>query len=351
MGPVEIPRFTQHMVWLQGESFVNAADAHVLCRAIRRRVADILSHLPLASLSQGGDLVTLLMDHMRSCPSLGGDTPRRALEARLSYLVYHPAGDDHDAAELDTLEKCYREALALAGRELIAPRLVGVVITHILRWVQHAPIACIYQHAGVVRSLAETIPEVRQYLSTRIQRLALQRFDALQLMGYVLVLLDFREHGLALLDSNLESKLLHQVSSSVSSWAAARLTTELGPEGALRLLCHTSPFIKQAVADTLLKRVLGGVQKIASSLKRDSDCERVKQELIEWGQLVHMGGAADVLALTYSERQTIVDTLSDCIARCMSSTTLRSHVGELEKAQWAIVVLTAGPALNFGQSV
>eukprot|EP00927_Polykrikos_kofoidii_P072001 TRINITY_DN68175_c0_g1_i1.p1 TRINITY_DN68175_c0_g1~~TRINITY_DN68175_c0_g1_i1.p1 ORF type:complete len:674 (+),score=80.03 TRINITY_DN68175_c0_g1_i1:60-2024(+) len=345
MTLAETSRFIEHAVWLQVESLVTPAETQIVSRALRRRVVELFSKLSIESASSAGDLLCLLAEHSAACPALSTDSPRRALEARLTCCFYR-SGDDGVGSshrdEIETMARCHAEVAALAERKLIDPKMGEIATGHVTRWVEQAPLATIYQSAAVVRRLADSLPNLHALLSGRMQRLALQRFDAGQLLGYVLILLDFRENGLALLDASLEARLVEQLCVGINRWSTERLTTELGDTGALRLLCEASEMVCEAVRDTLLTRVLGGPHEIIQSLRRQADYARVRAELTAWGRLVHVGGSAGVLALTREQRHDIVDQLSDCTSRCMASKELRPHVEELEKAQMAVMILTAG---------
>jgi len=340
-----VSRFIEHVVWLQAESLVNPADVRALCRAIRLRVAEVFSKLPVQSAGQAGDLLCLLAEHAPACPTLDANSPRRALEARLSCLVRRPGGTEGgggDGADIEMLARCHAEVAALVQRGVISPNVGNIVTGHVTRWIEQAPLAAIYRNAAMVRSLAVALPELLLLLSGRMQRLALQRFDSGRLLGYVLVLLDFRESGLALLDAPLEDNLVQQLCAGIERWPIERLTTELGDEGALRLICQVSESVREAVRGTLLRRVLAGPTEIIKSLHSDADYPRVRAELTAWARLVRVSGSAGLLTLDSQQRRDIVNLLSDCTSRCMASKELRPHVEELEKAQWSVVVLTVG---------
>ena len=168
------------------------------------------------------------------------EDPRLALEARVSYYVYNPGtggeGDEAAGAKLETLVRCLRLSRGLASRGLVSGKMEQVVTSGITRWMEHEPLAHIYAQRALVRGVAEDLPAVHALLSGRMWRLAPQRFEPLQLMGFVLVLLDFREHGLALLDEALEQRLVDQSCGIIRSWPTGLLAAELGGGGALLLL-------------------------------------------------------------------------------------------------------------------
>eukprot|EP00929_Paragymnodinium_shiwhaense_P084637 TRINITY_DN45271_c0_g1_i1.p1 TRINITY_DN45271_c0_g1~~TRINITY_DN45271_c0_g1_i1.p1 ORF type:complete len:643 (+),score=129.83 TRINITY_DN45271_c0_g1_i1:86-2014(+) len=341
----ELRRFIQHISWLRSEAFVTPVEEAALLRALRRRMADVFGKLPVGSFGAAADLLLSLRER---CPEAadGSDCPSKALEGRLTYLIYHPDSMD-DVDEVDgevsqilTLSRLHSAALEMERRGVIGGKPRSTVASHINRWVEQTPIAVMYDHAETVRGLVEVLPELQATLSSRLQRVALQHLDPGQLMGYALVLFDFQEHGLSLVSEQLQEKFVHQLCASTRNWPTERLCAELGPKGALRLLCQSSGQIAQAIRSTLLTRVVGGVDSIANTLKKDEDYPRVKHELVEWGLLVRHGQSAGVLSLSAEERLRIVDTLSDCTTRCMNSKNMREHVEALQDAQCSIIILT-----------
>lgn len=350
----ESQRFTRHVAWLQEELMVNRADGAALSRVLRRRTADLFSRTPLHAMSRAGEVLGDITSYAERVPAIGGDgTPRRALEFRLSYFVYHPddAADGEDGhgstagaegSSILTLSQCHKEATDLISKRLITAKVAEVAAAHIKRWVEQAPLAHVHGHASVVRTLVGTMPELHTCLAARMHRLSLKRLDAGQLLGFVLVLLDFKQHDLPLLDSKLEQRLVQELCSGIRSWGTGRLAEEMGNKGALVSLCRQSETVKEAVGNTLQERLQQGVGAIARSLRKDTDYERVKREIMQWGLLARDAGSSGMLVLEPAVKRSIIDTLSDCTERCMASPELIGGVENIRVAQMALLLCTGG---------
>mmetsp|Transcript_56 Transcript_56/g.201 ORF Transcript_56/g.201 Transcript_56/m.201 type:complete len:180 (+) Transcript_56:521-1060(+) len=177
-----------------------------------------------------------------------------------------------------------------------------------------------------------------------MQKLSLRRLDAKQLLGFVLVLFDFRARGLALADEALEARLVQELCASVKAWPADRLGIELAPRGGLAVLCESWEPMQRAVASTLRERLSRGVGQIARTLRHPEDCKRIKDEIIQWGQLAKTAHAAGLFVLDDAARREMVDVLSDCTERCMASPKLIEGADQIRGAQMALLLSLGGLA-------
>ncbi|CAE8593495.1 unnamed protein product [Polarella glacialis] len=344
----DVSRLTRHVAWLWEESLITAADGTTLCRAVRRRAADVFSRLPLHSLTRAGDLLEEFASQTDRCPAFGGGdgSPRKALESRISFLVYHPSTpEDNGRDSLESLAECYRQSLVLAGRGVVSNWPAELASNHVARWVEQAPLALIHRRAVTLRLLAgETMPQLVSVLSDRLRRLSPQRFDAGQLMGFALVLADLQGLGLTMLDGALEERLVQQLREGVETWPGERLYAELCPQGTLLALCRSSSRVRSAVEAALPARMARAVAETLASLRSSEDSGRVKQELTEWGLMARVARAEGLLdSFGEPERRAMLNMLSDYSSKCMASSSpaLRQCAQDIDSAQWSLLVMTA----------
>merc|ERR1719158_764542 len=193
----EVPRFVAHLQWLEHEGLVSPDDLVALCRALRSRVAAIMSAVEVRSLFSSCEILSLLSSAGERFH--GNGTPRRSLEARLGYLAYHPPSDGR-GTELEALVMCYQSADDLVGREIATEvstsRPKKIAADRMVRWLTRASDDEILDHAPTIRMMAASESALFEAIAERLQKQLPHAFRPGRLPAYVKLLLDFCERGL-----------------------------------------------------------------------------------------------------------------------------------------------------------
>lgn len=336
----EVPRFIQHVVWLQDVDLLTPGHRAVLQQALRRRMAELFSVTPLHELAIAGDAVSMLETQVvgSRCDAL-----RRALEARLAYLLYHPQGGHERDSSLKDLCEHHACAADLVQRRLIAPAASANSVAHLRHWLERATLAQLGEHANMVGTLMLEEPLLRASVAARMQHVAGRLMSLERLDRFLHVLLDLDGQGLQIFTDRLESALQEQVRSGLQVWSPLQLQRHLEPttSGLLRL-CRSNDAFRQHFGALLAARVAQAISVASRSLKHVEDVPRVQAELADWARLGRCGMAAGLLSLAPDERHAILDAVTSCTARCMGSPMFRSSMKEVQDLEWGMVVFVGG---------
>eukprot|EP00928_Gymnodinium_smaydae_P082383 TRINITY_DN65725_c0_g1_i1.p1 TRINITY_DN65725_c0_g1~~TRINITY_DN65725_c0_g1_i1.p1 ORF type:complete len:636 (-),score=103.99 TRINITY_DN65725_c0_g1_i1:179-2086(-) len=402
----EAPRFVRHLAWLYETGLVAPGDRSgaALCQSLQRRLADLISTAPLGAFAALGDVVSSLESVLQATPDHDGrersrsrsnccESLRRALEARLTYLLYNPslstAGAAADAAtvasadvehganegagglsglganasiddgsagrskqmSLEELQQICACVLELRSHGLVGPQLRTACLAHARQSLQRSPLSRLILHIRTVAMLLALETGLQATLVARLVRTLGTAGDTSvkQLDAVVRLLLALEDCGVRLLDlsdgPSLEVALLRHLRNVMMSSRPERLAVLLdNPNGGLPHLCGARQIVAEAVRVTLSERLVRAVEQVCETLNQAEDLERVRAELVAWEKCIRRASAVGVVELDSPTRAAIVAAITKCTARCMWLPQFKCNMNEVQDMEWSIVALVGGIA-------
>lgn len=398
----EAPRFIEHVVWLQQQGLLQDYQCRgvaTLQQALQRRLAELISVAPLHMLADAGGLVASLESTLQRSASVSyggvghstntrrsggllGENLRRALEARLLYLLYNSTvggsspSDTANPTAAMTIEDLRRLCLCTAGlrgRRLVGPEVHATCVGHARKWLERAALGLLMRESATVATLVMAENSLFTVLLARLRRAVDQQpMDAgpdqrvTQLDRVMRLLLAFEDLGVQLLGiahrgprghgrecSNseetraLEDALTCQIRKGFAVWPPGHLMDLMADDAAgLLKLCRTRPLFAQDVRSSLSARLVRSVTETCGSVRRACDIAHVREELLSWAGCARRASAAGVLALEAADRVAVVSAATKCTATCMDLPDCANHIEEVQDMEWKMVALVSGVAAS-----
>eukprot|EP00927_Polykrikos_kofoidii_P034319 TRINITY_DN29131_c0_g1_i3.p1 TRINITY_DN29131_c0_g1~~TRINITY_DN29131_c0_g1_i3.p1 ORF type:complete len:577 (-),score=63.77 TRINITY_DN29131_c0_g1_i3:128-1858(-) len=333
----ESRRFVDHVAWLQQQGIVEAGrTAMTLLQALQRRLSELISVAPLTSLSATSDLVAALEATCVRGEALC-DPLMRALEARLSYLLYNPTASSDSyihsvvsdrgghaketvAANIarvpfEELSRLCACAAELRRRQLVGKGICATTTAHARKWLVRAMPGQLIRHDVAIVMLLEDNPSLVATLLERLMKLASDAsVDAEVADRLARVVVAFGNKGLHLLDVDcglaVEPAIASLLRTGVSVWPSHKLQMIMAVGGAWPRLCASRSTLADVARDALTLRIIQEVNRICVSLRRASDVPRIQEELGCWTACVRRATAEGLFTLAEPARNALVASAS-----------------------------------------
>lgn len=330
-------QFWQRFQGLAAQNSLTSSDSDLLQKSLSKRMSILIG---LASLNALSGIVNVLQSFRDLQINLEGEGgPLHALEARFSYFVKQSSCSGDRSREIESLAKCLPVAVTLASQDWQLPRYQLMVIDHIAKWFEVAPLRICCNYASTLASLARGEARIFEALMQQLVCQAKRKLSPVHLQAFASFLCSLSNSGLPVWSEDLEAAIAHNLQSSISAWSDERLQDEIHSEGLVHL-CEINANIGRIVRAAFSKCVTKQARSIGLKLKSTQKLEDATAALREWSRLVQRAHTVRMLAFDAVMRRAILDAFCDCEEICMVPGSPCSEcLEEVQRMQWNVMLL------------